>query len=144
MAMRPAHICGCGLRVASGQQCPCRRQAKARADKARPNARQRGYDGEWEAFRVAYLKDHPRCRAPGCTERATDVDHILSVRDRPDLRLARHNCRPFCHRHHSQRTARDQAFGRGRSQTFGREPWTVGGSKREIFQKQDFHPDARR
>ncbi|MCO5078975.1 MULTISPECIES: HNH endonuclease signature motif containing protein [Hyphomicrobiales] len=53
------------------------------------------------------------CCQPGCTARATEVDHVISVRQRPDLRLSWSNLRPFCKPHHSARTAREQAFGRG-------------------------------
>jgi 5-methylcytosine-specific restriction enzyme A len=40
------------------------------------------------------------------------VDHIYSIRERPELRLAEFNLRPYCKRHHSERTAREQGFAR--------------------------------
>ncbi|HKV14528.1 MAG TPA: AAA family ATPase [Reyranella sp.] len=60
--------------------------------------------------RRAYLRAFPVCSVEGCGEPATDVDHVLSVQDRPDLRLDPSNFRSFCHPHHSQRTAREQGF----------------------------------
>ncbi len=140
MPLRAARICRCGRRVESGATCICVRASKAEADRQRPNAAARGYDAEWQALRAAYLKDHPRCCIASCSEPATEVDHILSVRERPDLRLARHNLRPFCKHHHSQRTGRDQSrrrpsdgndVDRGGVQTFGQGGQTVRGRQRE-------------
>jgi 5-methylcytosine-specific restriction protein A len=112
--MRAPRICGCGLTIASGEPCPCQRQReaarKARLDARRPSASERGYDAAWRACRSRFLARHPQCCAPGCIEAATEVDHILSVADRPDLRLSWSNLRGFCKAHHSARTACDQGF----------------------------------
>ena len=121
MPMRAPRICGCGMRVASGAQCICQRKRMAEADKRRPTARQRGYDAAWQKVRKDFLARNPRCSHPACSAPATEPDHILSVRERPDLRLSWSNLRPFCKRHHSQRTARDQAFGRDGSKGGGFE-----------------------
>jgi 5-methylcytosine-specific restriction endonuclease McrA len=122
--MRVPRICGCGYRIAHGERCPCERQraatAKARHDATRPSARDRGYDAAWERVRKDFLARHPMCCSPGCAEKATDVDHIVSVRERPDLRLSWSNLRPMCHRHHSRRTAREQGFARPQSLLRGR------------------------
>ncbi|PWR24399.1 endonuclease [Zavarzinia aquatilis] len=77
-------------------------------DQTRGGARRRGYDHQWQRVRAAFLAAHPVCCVAGCGKPATDADHIQSVRDRPDLRLAPSNLRPMCHAHHSQRTSRDQ------------------------------------
>ncbi|GLS75731.1 HNH endonuclease [Oharaeibacter diazotrophicus] len=111
MARRPASICGCGLRIASGERCPCAKRRKAAADAARPSAAARGYDAEWRKLRSRFLAAHPRCEA--CGAAAHEVDHVQSVAERPDLRLAWPNLRALCKSCHSRRTARDQAFGRG-------------------------------
>jgi 5-methylcytosine-specific restriction endonuclease McrA len=97
-----------GQRVWNGDE----KARKSAIDKRRPSARERGYDKDWYRFRDAFLTAFPRCCHPGCAERATEVDHIISVRDRPDLRLSQSNCRPFCKPHHSKRTASDQGFAR--------------------------------
>ena len=42
----------------------------------------RGYDADWERLRLAILRrDQWRCRidGPGCTHRATSVDHIVPL-----------------------------------------------------------------
>lgn len=87
-------------------------ERKAALDRQRPSSTERGYDKDWFRFRAKFLKAYPRCSEPGCTEPATQVDHIKSVREHPELRLVHTNCRSFCHPHHSARTARDQGFGR--------------------------------
>lgn len=92
--------------------------ARARAERerqrqaVRPSSAERGYDGDWHSARKRHLADHPACTVFGCTMPATDVDHIQSVQDRPDLRLEASNFRSMCHAHHAQRTARDQGFAR--------------------------------
>ena len=115
MPTRGAFVCSCGLTLASGATCICRKRRKAEQDAARPSAADRGYDSAWRAVRKQFLARHPVCCKPGCGQPATDADHIQSVRDRPDLRLSWSNLRPFCHAHHSQRTARDQGFARPRT-----------------------------
>jgi 5-methylcytosine-specific restriction enzyme A len=70
---------------------------------------------QWRALRARFLKYHPTCTKTGCGQPATEVDHIESIDVRPDLRLEWSNCRAYCHRHHSQRTAYDQGFARSRS-----------------------------
>lgn len=114
MPTRGPRICGCGFAVASGTLCACakRRKAEAEAKAARPSAAKRGYDLAWRRVRGAFLKRHPTCCEAGCGQPATDVDHIQSIRERPDLRLVWSNLRPFCHPHHSRRTAIDQGFAR--------------------------------
>jgi len=91
-------------------------QRKREADKRRGNARQRGYDADWERARLVVLAEEPMCRF--CAERgdatpAREVDHIIPIADRPDLRLTRSNLRSLCRPCHSRRTVRDQGFARG-------------------------------
>lgn len=89
-------------------------ELRARTDAARPSAADRGYDRDWFKLRAAFLKAHPICCRQGCGEFATDADHYLDVRTHPELRLVWQNLRPYCHAHHSARTARDQGFAKGR------------------------------
>lgn len=77
----------------------------------RPTATQRGYDAAWRRLRLAVLRKEPlcrMCRAMGRVTPAEDVDHIETVVDRPDLRLAVNNLRPLCKSCHSRRTRADQ------------------------------------
>ncbi len=117
MPVRAPRICACGKTVASGAVCPCRTKRKAEADAARPSAAARGYDPAWKRVRADFLKAHPFCCSPGCNKPSTEADHVLSVAERPDLRLSWSNLRPFCKPHHSQRTARDQGFARSGART---------------------------
>ena len=83
-------------------------QRREEFDKARGPSSQRGYDSAWRKCRALFLLKHPKCVV--CNARAVDVDHVLSIAERPDLRLSWSNLRSMCHEHHSQRTARDQGF----------------------------------
>jgi 5-methylcytosine-specific restriction endonuclease McrA len=87
------------------------RKRKALADARRPSWGGRGYDKDWFAFRAQFLRANPICCC-GCGKPAEVVDHVISIRQRPDLRLVASNCRPMTKRCHDRRTARDQAFGR--------------------------------
>ncbi|SMH60489.1 HNH endonuclease signature motif containing protein [Azospirillum agricola] len=100
--------------IYEGQRCPkCAAESRARADQHRPSAAARGYDGAWRRVRKDFLAAHPACCAAGCSQPATEVDHVQSIADRPELRLSWSNLRGFCKPHHSQRTGRDQgAFAR--------------------------------
>lgn len=115
MPYRAPRICAsCGRTVPSGQRCPCREVARAEYDRQRGTPAERGYDDRWRALRLKFLQVHPVCCEPGCGREATEVDHIISVRENPALRLVWKNLRPFCKPHHSARTARDQSFGRAK------------------------------
>jgi 5-methylcytosine-specific restriction protein A len=96
--------------VPAGKRCP--RCTKA-ANKARGSAATRGYDAEWRAFREDFLRRYPWCSVEGCPEPATDVDHIVALRD-GGKRFDPANCRSMCHPHHSARTIADQGANRGK------------------------------
>ncbi|WP_238996817.1 HNH endonuclease [Entomobacter blattae] len=51
------------------------------------------------------------CQKEGRIKEATEVDHIQTVRNRPDLRLDPRNLRALCKSCHSARTMRDQVHG---------------------------------
>ncbi len=88
---------------------------RARAyDQARAAENRVIYGTDWQKVRKAFIAAYPFCCADGCTKRTEQVDHILSVRERPDLRLTWSNLRPLCHSHHSSRTSRDQGWGRAK------------------------------
>ncbi|MEW9838087.1 HNH endonuclease signature motif containing protein [Mesorhizobium marinum] len=113
MPIRPPRICSCGKVVASGQCCACQvvrdRERKARFDRTRPSARQRGYDTEWQKARAEFLLQHTGCRY--CPEPATLVDHIKPHRGDMRLFWRRSNWQPLCTRCHSSiKQARDLRF----------------------------------
>ncbi len=109
MPSAPPRICpGCRATVPHGRRCT--RCVKAE-DQRRGASTQRGYDGQWIKLRASLmaLPEFQVCRS--CGQPATDLDHVLSVRDRPDLRLDVTNLRPLCHACHSRRTSREQRWG---------------------------------
>lgn len=87
------------------------RLRKAKLDARRPPREARGYDKDWYRFRTAFLRDNPICCC-GCGGRAQVVDHIKTIRERPDLRLVASNCRPMTKTCHDRHTALTQGFAR--------------------------------
>jgi 5-methylcytosine-specific restriction protein A len=71
------------------------------------------YDADWKRCSRLFRERHPICSTPGCGARTQEADHVVSPKDRPDLRLRWSNLRPYCKSCHSRRTATDQSFGRG-------------------------------
>jgi 5-methylcytosine-specific restriction enzyme A len=119
MSLRPCPSPGCSALVPRGR-CPRHAvQAEARlalsranAEATRPAAHLRGYDHAWSAVRKQFLGTHPLCVV--CAAPATEADHIVSIREAPELRLKWSNLRALCKPCHSRRTARDQGFGKAR------------------------------
>ncbi len=65
----------------------------------------------WRRVRALKLAESPLCedpfrRHPGAFVLATDVDHRIPRRERPDLALAKDNLQPLCHACHSAKTRR--------------------------------------
>lgn len=93
-----------------------REQAEARRkalyNQQRPTPKEQGYDADWRKLSRVFRQRHPTCWTPGCGHPSEQVDHILSIRDRPDLRLVWSNLRALCRSCHSRRTALDQGFAR--------------------------------
>jgi 5-methylcytosine-specific restriction endonuclease McrA len=110
MPSRAPRLCGCGQTVQHGQLCPCeaRRAAerKARFDKTRPSAAQRGLGGDWRKLRAAHLEKHPWCRR--CGAKATEVDHIVPRRLAPERRLDPTNLQSICRTCHSGAKQREE------------------------------------
>lgn len=84
----------------------------------RPTASQRGYDYDWIRYRDEWWKRHPYavcacgCGTPVHAGNA-DLDHIIPLRLRPDLRLDDSNIQPLLHGHHSIKTRRQSRQWRG-------------------------------
>ena len=70
------------------------------------------------------------CMERGIVTPAREVDHIIPIVERPDLRLDPSNLRPLCTSCHSARTATEQGFAKG-------------GRKREGCDRHGHPPDWR-
>jgi 5-methylcytosine-specific restriction protein A len=94
-AIIPPRPClGCGMPTRNGSRCmECA---------ATFEARKGSYGAAWRRLRARFLAAHPLCSAPGCTARATEVDHKLprTQGGTDDER----NLQGLCHHHHSQKT----------------------------------------
>jgi 5-methylcytosine-specific restriction protein A len=91
------------------------------ADLYRGTPAERGYDSDWRRVREEHLYEHPVCEE--CLESGVvndqqlEVDHVIPISTRPDLRLVSSNLRTLCHTHHQHKTRREQS-GQGRA-----PPW---------------------
>jgi 5-methylcytosine-specific restriction protein A len=94
------------------------KSAKASGDEARPHSRARGYDRTWERLRLMHLNEEPFCRMcaeEGVVTPADMVDHVITIEERPDLRLDPENLQSLCNPHHASRKQRlDRARARAR------------------------------
>lgn len=109
MATRAPRICSCGLKVAYGATCVCRKRCKAQADRARPGARQRGYDTKWERESKAFLaRPENRYCACGCGRLADMVDHKIAHKGDMHLFWNRANWQPMNRRCNSSKAARKE------------------------------------
>lgn len=110
MAERAPRLCSCGKVVPAGTRCACQAgrdaERKARFDKSRPSASQRGLGSDWRKIRAAHLKRNPYCVR--CGDWATDVDHIVPRRIAPERRLDPSNLQSLCKRHHSGAKQREE------------------------------------
>lgn len=82
----------------------------------RSNAGTRGYDHIWSKLSERFRRKHPFCRF--CEQQGREigpadlVDHIIPVKDRPDLRLTWSNLQSLCRSHHEGTKARLEAYAR--------------------------------
>ncbi|MDF3810683.1 HNH endonuclease [Rhodopseudomonas sp. BAL398] len=107
MPMKPPRICVCGNKVAGDAICVCRQRSKADADRRRPSAQARGYDGKWQRESKAFLAlPANRLCSCGCGRTANMVDHIIPHRGDKRLFWSRSNWQPMasspCHNSRKQ------------------------------------------
>ena len=101
-------ICGhCGKAHHKGEVCAIgarlTRERKARFDKTRPTARQRGYTAEWQRESKAFLANNPNCIR--CAKPAEVVDHRTPHKGDIAIFWDRRNWQPLCshcHNRHKQ------------------------------------------
>ena len=75
------------------------------------------YDYRWQRFRVGKLKREPLCAyclELGVTKTATEVHHVIPVRERLDLRLSDGNTISLCKRCHDSTAQREERIGHRR------------------------------
>ena len=102
MANRPKRPCGrpgCPNLVERGY-CEAHRKDADR----RPSRSARGYNSTWKRVRARFIRRNPLCAE--CQGLAEEVHHIVSIRERPDLRLVESNLQSLCKSCHSRVTGR--------------------------------------
>jgi 5-methylcytosine-specific restriction enzyme A len=69
------------------------------------------YKRGWPALRLMYLRNNPlckHCRQQGIATIASEVDHIVPIALRPELRLTWSNLQSLCKSCHSKKTVAEQ------------------------------------
>lgn len=80
-------------------------------DMHRGSSSERGYDGKWRQARKHFLSSNPLCsdcQKSGRIVPASEVHHMLKVKDNPELFYDSSQWLALCHSCHSKRTARGQ------------------------------------
>jgi 5-methylcytosine-specific restriction enzyme A len=86
------------------------KQISAEYDRQRGTPSERGYDVTWVKLRTMHLSEEPLCRyckKTGLIIEATEVHHIIPIRERPDLRLVDSNLASACKPCHSTLTMQE-------------------------------------
>lgn len=88
-----------------------RRELQREYDARRGTAHERGYTGDWQKARKAWLLEHPlcvECEREGEFVTAIDVDHIVPHRGDRELFWDQENWQGLCKRHHWAKTGRGE------------------------------------
>lgn len=100
-------------RATRGRFCEEHRHLAAQrpSERRRTTAAERGYDHRWRKVREFYISHNPLCEDcldAGIVNAAhLEVDHVIPIAVRPDLRLSTENLRTRCRRHHTLKTLED-------------------------------------
>lgn len=98
---------GCGGFAEYRGRC---HKCNAKDAEFRGTTAERGYDSTWQKLRRMKLARNPLCEMGiKCENKipdnaATEVDHIIPIRKRPDLRLVMENLQALCRSCHSFKT----------------------------------------
>lgn len=62
----------------------------------------------WQRLRAQVIREEPTCwlQLAGCTQLSTTGDHLLTIKQRPDLALVRSNVRGACANCNNKRNAK--------------------------------------
>jgi len=110
MTRRPAHPCvesGCPTLVMAGtSRCEAHQRQRQRAYDAnqRPDRHAFYHSPEWRALSKRVRREQPYCVRGA---RTTQADHIIRVKERPDLASDRGNVVGLCRPCHSRKTAKE-------------------------------------
>jgi 5-methylcytosine-specific restriction protein A len=114
----PAHRCPSCSRLITSRCRHCYEQRRARFDRQRPTASDRGYlSPAWRELRARKLRKDPlcsQCLQRGTLVHATNVDHVQAHTGPSDpLFWQWSNLDSLCHQCHSRKTAtQDSSFAR--------------------------------
>jgi 5-methylcytosine-specific restriction protein A len=112
LAKRPCSVPGCPGFAQYRACCLAHAQLNQRT---RGTTKERGYDQTWKRLRRQKLVANPlceiktHCKGLFPDNAATEVDHVIPIRERPDLRLVWENLQSACGPCHRAKTARESS-----------------------------------
>ena len=112
--LRPCTMPACPNPANYRGRCEAHASQAARQRYTHSRGVYRSDGGVWRKLQRLLLAEEPLCRecaTLGFVEAARQVDHVIPISERPELRLYRPNLEALCHRHHSAKT-RDEVNGR--------------------------------
>lgn len=117
MPSRPRRPCqhpGCGV-LSHATYCDRHTTQRHRErQRRRGTTTQRGYGADWQRLRDRKVAANPLCEeclTRGETSPAEEVDHIIPIERRPDLRLVWDNLQSLCSTCHARKTAHERGGG---------------------------------
>ena len=111
---RPCQHPGCGVLV-DGRDSRCdrhRRQVAREREGRRDSSTSRGYGSDWQRLRKRKLLTDPYCadcKSQGRATLAVEVDHIIRISERPNLRLDWNNLQSLCQSCHAAKSAAERS-----------------------------------
>ena len=102
---------------------PSKQERQRANDQRRGSSSSRGYDYAWQKLRDRKLRaDYlcASCESQGRATLACEVDHIIRMSERPDLRLDADNLQSLCRPCHAAKSAAERAADKGGGELRGR------------------------
>ena len=95
---------------------PSKQESQRASDQQRGSSTARGYDYAWQKLRDRKLRaDYlcASCESQGRATLACEVDHVIRITERPDLRLDWGNLQSLCRPCHAAKSAAERSADRG-------------------------------
>lgn len=92
--------------IGSGYCGRHRKERRRQKERYRDNARERGYDAQWDKVSKMYRQDHPLCEKCGVSL-SQEVDHIVPL-SKGGAKYDHDNLQALCKPCHTAKTLKDQ------------------------------------
>jgi 5-methylcytosine-specific restriction protein A len=114
MPSSPPVACPCGGKRINGvcdRGCNATSKGTIRRNSHAKTTTERGYGWDWQKFQPRFLAENPLCQDcldKGIVTAASEVHHVVKIKDRPDRKLDPDNCKALCKPCHLKRSAKGE------------------------------------